>query len=145
MTQRQYTAIKKRKQSHTGLLIVILLVITILIAAAGLGVYAMQKSVDTVVDSSDIIIITNLIGDSISVTVTDNSADMSLRSIIIVMEGYNIPAGVAQQDVDTKSRTTTLVYDNMAYGMTGEKQLAFKGVFADQSIKTIWVGTLILS
>ncbi|MDO5845192.1 MAG: hypothetical protein Q4Q53_08640 [Methanocorpusculum sp.] len=136
--RRHYDTIKNRRSSKTGLILILIAVVVIIGLGGVVGMYAASQAASSVVDSADVLLGVSVSGDDVIVDLFEVPADKEIAALTIVMEGYNIPVGLSTKTVTNDK----VVYSGIAAGITGSKQVSFKALFVDGSVKTVWIDTL---
>lgn len=138
---RELQSFKKRKQSKAGLIVVIAVVALIVLCGGVAGVVFSTKTVDNVVGESNIFLSVSVTGNDLVVQIYDQGNCRDLQHIILAIDGYTMPAGIATKSL-TSNFPQTVVYSGMAGGITGDRQVSIKGIFMDSSTSTVWIGTV---
>ncbi|MDO5844893.1 MAG: hypothetical protein Q4Q53_07095 [Methanocorpusculum sp.] len=140
--KRQYETIKRRKKSPIGLIAIIAAVVCIVIAGACVALFLTSNAVSDVVDSSGVSLTCSVSGNDLIVTIYDTGRADDIEYITIAMEGYTIPPGYSVKSLPSGNYPKSIVYEDVATGISGNMQISFRATFKDGTSSIIWMDTV---
>ncbi|MDO5846129.1 MAG: hypothetical protein Q4Q04_04300 [Methanocorpusculum sp.] len=129
--KRIRTTIKDGRKVTSGIFLVLAIIIGIILAAAAILLVSTGYLVDKTMESSGISVQINIYGDDIIVDIVGGERVGELQYILLIIDGYTLPGAAAGKAVSVRQRQ--IVYDSLAYGITGSRAVGVRGYFSDGS------------
>ncbi len=123
------------------MLLVILIVVAAVAGAAGLGLYIMMENVDATVDSSGVTLQVAVVGNDLTVSALSYPAGAEITALVLTIDGYTLPPGVAYKDVSMVAGER-VVYEDIAMGIQGTRAVSIYAVYANEDTRMVWLDSL---
>lgn len=127
--RRQTSSFKDGRKASPGLLVVISIGVAVLILSGAAVVFAASYSIDTVQKSSGVFAHIEINGNDIVISILGGERAGDLDHVVLVLEGYTLPPGTSSRHISGTG--DTVVYPDMAHGLTGTRKIGVRGVFKD--------------
>ncbi|MDO5844515.1 MAG: hypothetical protein Q4Q53_05170 [Methanocorpusculum sp.] len=140
--KKRYETIKRKKKSPAVLIAIVVFILAAAVIGVIAGFFALSGLVGNIVDSSDILMTCTVSGNDIAVKLMKSEHSDNLVNLEVVLEGYEIPKGYSIKEIPVGDYPKTIIYENIAAGITGVKQVSIRGLFKDGTSKIIWMSSL---